>query len=102
MKIVDLVTQTFAYRSRTVRDSEGHTHPGPEHEARQTLFRIVTDEGVEGWALGGVPEVLHGIVKPLLLGQDPFYRERIWQTLKERQRLYMGRLSDRVLAEKIL
>jgi hypothetical protein len=48
MRIVDLVTETFHYRSRVVRDSEGHTHPGPEHDARQTLLRIVTDEGAEG------------------------------------------------------
>jgi L-alanine-DL-glutamate epimerase-like enolase superfamily enzyme len=98
MRIVDLYTQTFTYRSRTVRDAEGHTHPGPEHEARQSLLRIVTDEGIEGWAFGSAPDVMEGIVKPLLLGEDPFYRERIWQTLKERQRLHMGRLSDRVVA----
>ena len=48
MKIVDLVTETFHYRSRHVRDSEGHGHPGPEHDARQTLLRIVTDEVIGG------------------------------------------------------
>jgi L-alanine-DL-glutamate epimerase-like enolase superfamily enzyme len=98
MKIVDLITETFTYRSRVVRDSEGHTHPGPEHEAKQTLLRIVTDEGIEGFAFGAAPGIIEGIVKPLLVGQDPFYRERIWQTLKDRQRLHLGRLSDRVLA----
>lgn len=98
MKIVDLVTETFHYRSRVVRDSEGHTHPGPEHDARQCLLRIVTDEGAEGYCLGAQAEVIQGLVKPLLIGEDPFYRERIWQTLKERQRLHIGTLSDRVLA----
>ncbi|MBN1642676.1 MAG: enolase [Anaerolineae bacterium] len=98
MRIVDVETQTFSYRSQVVRDTEGHTHPGPEHDARQSLLRIVTDEGVEGWAPGGERAVVDAIVKPLLLDQDPFYRERIWQTLKERQRLHMGRLSDRVVA----
>jgi L-alanine-DL-glutamate epimerase-like enolase superfamily enzyme len=97
MKIVDLVTETFHYRSRVVRDSEGHTHPGPEHDARQTLLRIVTDEGAEGYCFGARADVLHAVVKPLLVGEDPMYRERIWQTLKERQRLHMGVLSDRVL-----
>ena len=97
MKIVDLVTETFTYRSSTVRDSEGHSHPGPEHEARQTVVRILTDEGVEGVTFGANAAVIEGIVKPLLVGEDPFYRERIWQTLKERQRLHLGRLSDRVL-----
>lgn len=98
MKIVDLVTETFHYRSRVVRDSEGHTHPGPEHDARQCLLRIVTDEGAEGYCLGAQAEIIQGLVKPLLIGEDPFYRERIWQTLKERQRLHIGTLSDRVLA----
>jgi L-alanine-DL-glutamate epimerase-like enolase superfamily enzyme len=98
MKIVDLITEAFRYRSRVVRDSEGHTHPGPEHDATQTVLRIVTDEGVEGHAFGANAQVIQGIVKPLLVGEDPFYRERIWQSLKERQRLHLGRLSDRVLA----
>lgn len=98
MKIVDVITETFTYISNTVRDSEGHGHPGPDHEARQTLLRIVTDEGVEGYTFGANAGVIERIVKPLLLGEDPFYRERIWQTLKERQRLHLGTLSDRVLA----
>lgn len=98
MKIVDVITETFTYMAQTIRDSEGHSHPGPTHEARQTLLRIVTDEGVEGYTFGANPGVIAGIVKPILLGEDPFYRERIWQKLKERQRLNLGTLSDRVLA----
>ncbi len=97
MKIVDLVTETFHHRSRVVRDSEGHTHPGPEHDARQCLLRIVTNEGVEGYCFGANAAVVEHVVKPLLIGEDPFYRERIWQTLKERQRLHMGTLGDRVV-----
>jgi L-alanine-DL-glutamate epimerase-like enolase superfamily enzyme len=98
VKIIDVQTVTFRYESRVVRDSEGHTHPGVPHQASQSLLRITTDEGVEGQALGAVPGVTQAIVKPLLTGQDPFYRERIWQTMKERQRLHLGTLSDRVLA----
>jgi L-alanine-DL-glutamate epimerase-like enolase superfamily enzyme len=98
VKIIDLVTKTFSYRSRVVRDSEGHAHPGPEHDATQTVLRVVTDEGLEGCAFGACPAAIEGIVRPLLVDQDPFYRERIWQTLKERQRLHMGTLTDRVLA----
>ena len=98
MKIVDLVTETFHYRSRHVRDSEGHGHPGPEHDARQTLLRIVTDEGAEGYCFGANAAVIQNLVKPLLIGEDPFYRERIWQTLKERQRLNLAVLGDRVLS----
>ena len=98
MKIVDVVTEVFHYQSQTVRDSDGHTHPGPMHEASQSLLRVVTDEGVEGYCFGGDKRVIEGIVKPMLMGEDPLYRENIWQTLKERQRLHLGSLSDRLLA----
>ena len=90
MKIVDVIVETFAYKSQIVRDSEGHTHPGPEHDATQTLLRIVTDKGVEGYSFGANRGHIERIVKPILVGQDPFYRERIWQQLKERQRLQPG------------
>jgi len=97
MKIADVVTERFTYKSRVVRDSEGHTHPGPEHDATQSLLRIVTDEGVEGICFGGSREAVQ-VVRPALVGEDPLYRERIWQRLKEWQRLHLGVLSDRFLA----
>ncbi|HEY64368.1 MAG TPA: enolase [Caldilineae bacterium] len=98
MKIVDVTTQVFTYTSKIVYDADGHAHPGPEHEATQSLLRIITDEGVEGYCFGADPEPIQRIVKPMLIGEDPFHRERIWQRLKERQRLHLGLLSDRVLA----
>ena len=99
MKLIDAQVETFQYKNHTVRDTEGHTHPGPEHDAKQTLLRLVTDEGVEGYAFGGTsPEVVRQIVKPILLGEDPFMRERIWQRMKERQRLHLGALNDKVLS----
>ena len=97
MKIVDVVTQTFHYTSDIVRDSEGHSHPGPAHDAKQTLLRIVSDSGVEGYAFGAEAQAIQQQVKPALLGADPFYRERLWQMLRERQRLYPA-LLDRVLS----
>ena len=51
MKIVDIITEVFNYKSKIVPDAEGHTHPGPEHDATQTLLRIVTDEGTEGYSV---------------------------------------------------
>ena len=89
MKIVDVTTQVFGYRTQIVRDSEGHAHPGPEHDASQCLLRIVADDGAEGYCFGANPHVIEQIVRPALLGEDPFYRERIWQRLKEWQRLHI-------------
>jgi L-alanine-DL-glutamate epimerase-like enolase superfamily enzyme len=98
MKITEVSVERFRYQSKTVRDSEGHGHPGPEHDATQTLLTIGTDEGVSGHAFG-VPNVaaVEQIVGPMLVGEDPFYRERIWHAINERQRLHLSTLSDRVL-----
>jgi L-alanine-DL-glutamate epimerase-like enolase superfamily enzyme len=97
MNIVDVTTQVFGYRTPIVRDSEGHAHAGPEHDASQCLLRIVADDGAEGYCFGANPHVIAHIVRPALLGEHPFYRERIWQRLKEWQRLHIGTLSDKVL-----
>src|SRR5579859_4491249 len=97
MKIVDVVTESFSYKTRHARDSEGHSHPGPERDATQCLLRIVTDEGVEGYCFGANAGVIQSIVRPALIDEDPLYRERIWQHLAGWQRLHRT-LDDRVLA----
>jgi len=98
MQITDITVQTFSYLTKTVRDSEGHGHPGPENEATQQLVTIHTDGGVTGHSFGRIAQgTLEKSVKPILIGQNPFYRERIWQSLKERQRLNLATLQDKVL-----
>ena len=98
MRITDMTVRRFSYISNTVRDSEGHGHPGDPHEAEQSLLTIHTDEGVEGYFFGSPPQALiDGLVKPFISGEDPFYRERIWHNLKERQRLNLATMSDRLL-----
>ena len=37
------------------------------------------------------------MVKPAIVGQDPFDREKIWRDLNHRQRLNMGTMSDQLL-----
>ena len=98
MKIADIVVERFHYKSKIVPDSEGHAHPGEEHDAVQSLTRIIADNGVEGYCFGGSPEVMDRVVKPAIIGEDPFFREKIWQRLKEWQRLHKGALGDGVLA----
>lgn len=98
MKIVDITVESFRYISNTTRDSEGHGHPGPEHEATQGLTTILTDEGVKGYCFGAIPKAtLENLVKPILVGKDPHYREQIWHALKERQRLNLATLHDKIL-----
>src|ERR687885_436966 len=96
-RITAVTVETFRFRSRVVRDAHGHGHPGEEHDATQSLLIIAAD-GCEGHYLGSIDRrVVEHLVAPVLVGQDPFYRERLWQDLKERQRLHLGQLPDRAL-----
>jgi len=64
-----------------------------DHRIVQTLTKIRTDDGVEGYYLGGhfhgdqdglLPgdrALISKFLGPLLAGNDPFDRERIWQQL---------------------
>jgi L-alanine-DL-glutamate epimerase-like enolase superfamily enzyme len=87
MKIVDVQVEPFF--ARVDRFQNGVAHP--QTAVTQTLTRIITDEGAEGYYLGGQG---HGDqdgltpasrayvaerLKPLLVGQDPFDREKLWQ-----------------------
>ena len=67
MKIVDVRVQPFNFKSSVVNDSEGHTHPGPEHDVTQTLLTVLTDEGAEGYSFGASASVVEGVVKPALV-----------------------------------
>ena len=97
MKIADVTAQRFRYQSEKVRDSEGHTHPGDPHEATETLVTIKTDGGAEGYCFGASPEVIRNLVRPLILGEDPYDREKIWRHLNEMQRGNRATLTDRVI-----
>src|SRR5947209_4708800 len=98
MKISAVSVQRFRYLSSVVRDSEGHGHPGPEHDATHSMLTITTDEGASGYAFGDInPEVVQRVLAPLLVGEHPFFRERIWYGFKERQRLNLSTLPDRFL-----
>ncbi len=89
MKIVDLQVVPFRVRRRNFRNGELQ----PESEAVQTLTKVITDEGAEGYYFGGRGHgdqdglfaeqraVLEGRIKSLIMGQDPFDREKFWHWL---------------------
>lgn len=89
MKIVDLQVIPFRVRRRDFRNGELL----PEADVIQTLTKVITDEGPEGYYLGGRGHgdqdglladqraVLEGRVKSLVMGQDPFDREKFWHWL---------------------
>lgn len=89
MKIVDLQVIPFSVPRRPFRHGEWL----PETTVTQTLIKIRTDEGAEGYYFGGhghgdmdglTPDeraVLEGRIKHMLVGQDPFDREKFWQQI---------------------
>lgn len=98
MKITDVETITFQYMSQRGFDLAGHSHPTTPYPATQSLTRIMTDEGVDGYCFGGVPELNDRVVKPTLLGKNPFDREQIWQLFYRHLQASRGGLTDRQLA----
>jgi len=100
MKISDITVQRFRYQTQSIRDADGHGHASREkHDATMSLLTIKTDEGLEGHYFGAVSEgTVESILKPVLIGQDPLYREKVWYILKERQRLHLATFADRILA----
>ncbi|MDP6779114.1 MAG: enolase C-terminal domain-like protein [Candidatus Latescibacteria bacterium] len=89
MKITDLQVTPFRVRRRGFRNGEMQ----PETEVVQTLTKIVTDEGAEGYYLGGRGHgdqdglsaeqgaTLSGRIRSLVMGHDPFDREKFWHWL---------------------
>ena len=87
MKIVDLDIIPF----RTAVDRFHNGVLQPRAPVVQTLTRVVTDDGAVGYCLGGqghgdqeglapaARSQLLARMKPLLVGQNPFDREKFWQ-----------------------
>jgi L-alanine-DL-glutamate epimerase-like enolase superfamily enzyme len=95
MKIVDVQVIPFRVWRTDFRSGQ------PSHETAvvQTLTKIITDEGAEGYYFGGrghgdqdglLPDeraTLRGMAKSLLVGHDPFDREKFWHWMWVRQML---------------
>ncbi|MEM3047423.1 MAG: enolase, partial [Candidatus Bathyarchaeia archaeon] len=98
MKITDVETIVFrAGRAKDYGTRWGYgvppqlwaSLPGPERETYAALTRIATDEGVEGYCLGGVSER----VRALLVGENPLDRERLWQWMYAHKGLSEGEIG---------
>lgn len=102
MKITDIKVRTFTHLSRQNKDSDGHSHPCDPRKVRQSLLTIITDDGSEGHCFTPTevvrPYLIEGFVRTVLIGEDPYDREKLWQGLAHWQRGSTGQLSDRTLA----
>lgn len=94
MKIKDVTATLWKWEdipptryTRTVSSSEAGS-------TTMSLIRIVSDDGVEGRSFLGSAlgsgerdaNVLIGALKPMLIGQDPLDREKLWNTMMRRTR----------------
>ena len=102
MQIETISAKVFRHTTNTVRDSDGHGHPGPESMTTSALLTIETDTGDRGQVIARTPDVSDAIldryVRPNLIGQDPLCTDRLWYRIYKWQRLSGGFLTDRVLA----
>lgn len=102
MKIESVRGTVFTYPTRRSVDSAGHSHPGPEGLGRLAMITIETDTGHAGHAFAPVevirPHVLEAFARKVLVGEDPFQREKLWMALEHWQRGSAGQLTDRALA----
>jgi D-arabinonate dehydratase len=84
MKILDVTTTTLHLpHAQGIQDA---TLPSPGTDGRRQLFvHIKTDESVEGLGIGsaspGVREIVEYTLKRLLIDQDPFDIERLWNDM---------------------
>jgi len=52
-------------------------------ETVQTITKIETDEGVEGYMIGGDKATNERYIKPLIMGENPLDREKIWNWMDQ-------------------
>lgn len=65
--------------------------PGSGTLRETTWLRIITDEGIEGWAAIGrgaiVVDLVRRRIRDMLIGQDPVNREYLWERMWEVDRV---------------
>jgi L-alanine-DL-glutamate epimerase-like enolase superfamily enzyme len=100
-KIVGARLRVFRTTSATMNDSDGHRHPAPEHPADAAVLTVSDADGAEGHCLCSAAslrrEIMDSFVKKVLIGEDAFAREKIWNRLYRMQRGSGGNLTDRAL-----
>ena len=93
MRITDVTTTVLHNPDVPAVQDSTMPPPGPGSGGRSQLFvHIHTDGGVEGLGVGqaspGVRQVIEHGLKDLLIGQDPFDIERLWDAMFWRVRGY--------------
>jgi L-alanine-DL-glutamate epimerase-like enolase superfamily enzyme len=102
MKIEQITVTTFKTTTNKMKDTDGHTHPGPVRDSSDSMLTITTDDGHSGYSFGSGeslrPYIMENFVKKVFLGEDPMDREKLWQGLARWQRGSGANLTDKTLA----
>lgn len=94
MKITDVTVTLWEWKDIPPMRYTLVVSSSEDRKTQMGLVRISTDEGVDGYsfigsALGSArldaPYIVE-VLKPMLMGEDPLARERIWQTMMRRLR----------------
>jgi len=102
MKITEIELITFTVTSSGIRTKWGYGESGPDREVPYSITRIATDNGLEGYSEQGWPgyfyiprqDEIDDLVKPLLIGEDPFDRERVWQIMSRHMGFTEGLIGN--------
>jgi L-alanine-DL-glutamate epimerase-like enolase superfamily enzyme len=102
MKITDIQLISFHYPSRRLPTRWGYIVADEGHDAVMRITKITTDEGAEGLAIGGhdshsyapTKEEIEGVVKPLLLGENPLDRAKLWNWMIRHRGFSEGLLGN--------
>ncbi len=83
MKITDVEVIEFRVPVRDTASKWGYLIWGDEVEGSSSITRISTDEGVEGYMVGGDKATIENMIRPLLVGENPLSREKIWNWMDQ-------------------
>ena len=102
MKITDVKVTVWAWNDIPPTRYTLNVKSSGTRSTHMALVKIITDEGIEGHAflgnalssLGNDAQLIVDRFKPMLVGQDPFAREKIYQR-NRRSAMGSGRQSCR-------
>jgi len=102
MKIADVERIFFTIPTEGTSTKWGYGQPSPPHEIPHSITKITTDNGHQGYSDQGWPgyfytpgqEEIDTLVKPLLVGEDPFDRERLWQQMSRHLGFWEGLIGN--------
>src|SRR5688572_8853764 len=90
MAVASVTSRVFTYKADTAKDSDGHSHPAPERDARMALLTVADVDRNEGHMIAAPhlvrEDLLADLIRPVLVGADPLRMERNWRALYKWQR----------------